>query len=113
MEETTSDVAPAPEPATPPAPTPRVPIRGAAAGPTPAPVPNLPDPVTLINQYDLALQSLSTEEKRLRDELAVHDPLESTADTLQFAEELLLVMQGIDKIKLERMAALRRLARGF
>jgi hypothetical protein len=79
----------------------------------PPPIPDLPSPVKLINEYDQALQSLATEEKRLRDELAVKDPLESTADTIAFASELLLLVQAIEKIKMERTAAIRRLARGF
>jgi hypothetical protein len=84
-----------------------------APAPEPKPIPILPDPVSQINQYDLALKSLADEERRLRDELAVKDPLESTADTLAFAHDLLLIMQAIDKIKMERGAAIRRLARGF
>ena len=81
--------------------------------PTPIPLPNLPDPVERINAYDQALQTLAAEERRVRDELAVKDPLESTADTLVAASQLLLLVQAIDKIKQERDAAIRRLARGF
>ena len=86
-----------------------------AAPPTPAPVPQpiLPDPVERINAYDKALQTLAAEERRVRDELAVKDPLESTADTLTAASQLLTLVQAIDKIKQERDAAIRRLARGF
>jgi hypothetical protein len=79
----------------------------------PIPQPNLPDPVERINAYDQALQSLAAEERRVRDELATKDPLESTADTLEDATQLLLLVQAIDKIKQERSAAIRRLARGF
>jgi hypothetical protein len=79
---------------------------------TPAPFPILPDPVEAINRYETALQILATEEKRLRDELAVKDPLESTQDTLEFATELLVVVRAIDKVKQERAAAIRRLAGG-
>lgn len=75
--------------------------------------PNLPDPVDRINAYDKVLQSLAAEERHVRDELAVKDPLESTADTLHAAEQLLLLVQAIDKVKQERAAAVRRLARGF
>jgi hypothetical protein len=56
---------------------------------------------------------LAAEERHVRDELAVKDPLESTADTLEAASQLLLLVQAIDKIKQERSAAVRRLARGF
>ena len=84
-----------------------------AAAKEPTPLPNLPNPVELINQYEKALETLAAEERRLRDELATKDPLESTADTLQFATELLTLVQAIDKIKQERGAAIRRLARGF
>ena len=80
--------------------------------PPPNVIPNLPDPVTQVNAYDQALQSLAAEERRVRDELAVKDPLESTADTLEAATQLLLLVQAIDKIKQERSAAIRRLARG-
>jgi hypothetical protein len=82
--------------------------------PPPIVIPTLPDPVNQINAYDQALQSLAAEERRVRDELAVKDPLESTADTLEAATQLLLLVQAIDKIKQERSAAIRRLARsGF
>ena len=81
--------------------------------PTPAPFPILPDPVTQLNAIDQALQTLATEEKSLRDELAVKDPLESTADTLFYATELLIVIRAIDKLKLERGATIRRLAGGL
>ncbi|MFL6246788.1 MAG: hypothetical protein ACJ74H_12230 [Thermoanaerobaculia bacterium] len=81
--------------------------------PIPPPFPNLPDPVDRINAYEKALQVLAAEERRVRDELAVKDPLESTADTLEAAGELLLLVQAIDKIKQERSAAIRRLARGY
>ncbi len=84
-----------------------------APAPAPIPQPNLPDPVERINAYDQALQSLAAEERHVRDELAVKDPLESTADTLEAASQLLLLVQAIDKIKQERSAAVRRLARGF
>jgi hypothetical protein len=87
--------------------------RPPAAEPTPAPIPILPDPVDRINAYDKALQTLAAEERRVRDELAVKDPLESTADTLTAASQLLMLVQAIDKIKQERDAAIRRLARGF
>ena len=85
----------------------------AAPPPTPPPFPNLPDPVEAINRYEQALQILVAEEKRLRDELAVKDPLESTQDTLEFATELLLIVRAIDKVKQERGAAIRRLAHGI
>ena len=84
-----------------------------AAANDPGVMPQLPDPVERINAYDQALQSLAAEERRVRDELAVKDPLESTADTLEAASQLLLLVQAIDKIKQERSAAVRRLARGF
>lgn len=87
---------------------------GRAETPAPQPViPNLPDPVKQLNEYDKALASLAAEEKKLRDELAVKDPLESTEDTLEYATQLLLVIRAISKIKQERGAALRRLAGGF
>jgi len=89
------------------------PAPSAPPPPPPAPFPNLPDPVELINRFEQALQILVTEEKRLRDELAVKDPLESTQDTLEFATELLLVVRAIDKVKQERGAAIRRLAGGL
>jgi hypothetical protein len=81
--------------------------------PAPAPLPILPDPISAINAADAALASLSAEEKRLRDELAVKDPIERTQDTLEFAQELLIVVQAIEKVKQERSAAIRRLARGI
>jgi hypothetical protein len=84
-----------------------------APQPAPAPLPILPDPVQQLNDYDRALQSLAAEEKRLRDELAVKDPLESTEDTLEFATELLMIVRAISKIKQERGATIRRLASGF
>jgi hypothetical protein len=87
--------------------------KAAAPAPGPLPIPILPDPVESINRFEQALQILVAEEKRLRDELAVKDPLESTQDTLEFATELLLVIRAIDKIKQERGAAIRRLANGF
>ncbi len=88
-------------------------VQPRAEAPAPPVIPDLPDPVQLINAYDQALASLAAEEKKLREELAEKDPLESTEDTLEFATQLLLVMRGIAKIKQERSAALRRLAGGF
>lgn len=90
----------------------RPPAAEPTPAPQPAPLPVLPDPVERINAYDKALQTLAAEERRVRDELAVKDPLESTADTLVAASQLLLLVQAIDKIKQERDAAIRRLARG-
>jgi hypothetical protein len=81
--------------------------------PVPLPIPDLPDPVWQINQFDQALQSLAAEEKRIREELAVKDPLESTPITVEFAQELLILVRAIEKIKQERGAAIRRLAGGF
>jgi hypothetical protein len=80
---------------------------------SPEPIPDLPDPIHQINASDRALESLAAEERRVRDELAVKDPLESTADTIAAATQLLLLIQAIDKIKQERDAAIRRLARGY
>jgi hypothetical protein len=85
----------------------------ASAPPSPPPIPDLPDPVQQLNAFDQALQSLAAEQKRVRDELAVKDPLESTADTLEYATELLMLVRAIEKIKQERAAAIRRLAGAF
>ncbi len=88
--------------------------RAEARAPQPEPVfPILPDPVKQLNDYDRALASLAAEEKKLREELAVKDPLEATEDTLEYATQLLLVVRAISKIKQERGAALRRLAGGI
>jgi cell shape-determining protein MreC len=76
-------------------------------------LPNLPDPVKQLNEYDRALKSLAEEEKHLREELGTKDPLEETDDTLQFATQLLLVIRAISKIKQERGAVLRRLTGSF
>jgi hypothetical protein len=88
----------------------KVPVSNTAA--TSQVLPNLPDPIATINAADKALKSLADEQKRLREELAGKDPLERKSDTLEFAEELLIVVEAIEKIKLERSAAIRRLARG-
>jgi cell shape-determining protein MreC len=76
-------------------------------------VPDLPDPVKQLNEYDRALKSLAEEEKHLRDELGTKDPLEETEDTLEAATQLLLVIRAISKIKQERGAVLRRLTNSF
>ena len=85
----------------------------AVAAPAPIPVPVLPDPVQQINESEAALQTLAAQEKRLREELATKDPIEQTADTINYAQQLLNVVLAIDKIKQERDAAIRRLARGI
>jgi hypothetical protein len=81
--------------------------------PIPPPMPDLPDPVQMINAFDQALRSLTAEEKRIREELSVKDPLESTPITVEFAQELLILVRAIEKIRQERGAAIRRLAGGF
>jgi len=90
----------------------KAPAAKAQAAPIPIPIPNLPDPVQTIVQQEQALQILAAEEKTLRQRLSGDNPLTATLQTVEDAEQLSLIVRAIEKIKEERDATLRRLARG-